>query len=47
MTRTSEELETETTSFLICKKLRLETRAAEYFAGYIKCDEDRQNFNYE
>jgi len=47
MTRTAEELEAETISFPICKKLGLETRAAEYLAGYIKCDEDLENFSYE
>jgi hypothetical protein len=40
-------LEAETVSFLICKKLGLETRAAEYIASFIKSDDDRQKFSYE
>jgi hypothetical protein len=47
LTRTAEELEAETISFLICKKLGLETRAAEYLAGYIKSDADMEDFSYE
>ncbi len=44
---TAEELEAETISFLICKKLGLETRAAEYLAGYITSDQDLEDFSYE
>lgn len=47
MTRTAEELEAETISFLICKKLGLETRAAEYLAGYISSDKDLEQFSHE
>ncbi len=47
LTRSAEELEAETISFLICKKLGLETKAAEYLAGYITCDEDLENFSHE
>lgn len=47
LTRTGEELEAETISFLICKKLGLETRAAEYIAAYIKSDKDLLQFSYE
>ena len=47
MTRTAEELEAETISFLICKKLGLETKAAEYLAGYISIDKDLEQFSYE
>jgi len=47
LTRTAEELEAETISFLICKKLGLETRAAEYLAGYIKSEADMEDFSFE
>lgn len=47
LTRTAEELEAETVSFLLCKKLGLETRAAEYIAGYIKNEDDLIKFSYE
>jgi hypothetical protein len=40
-------LEAETVSFLLCKKLGLETRAAEYIAAYIKSEEDLIKFSYE
>jgi hypothetical protein len=45
--RSAEELEAEVISFLICKKLGLETRAAEYIAGYIKNEDDLLQFSYE
>ena len=47
LTRTAEELEAETVSYLICKKFGLETRAAEYIAGYITKEEDLLKFSYE
>ncbi len=47
LSRTGEELEAETISFLICKKLGLETRAAEYLAGYISSDKDLEEFSHE
>lgn len=47
LTRTAEELEAETVSFLLCKKIGLETRAAEYIAAYIKSDDDLLKFSYE
>jgi predicted metallopeptidase len=47
LSRTGEELEAETISFLICKKLGLETRAAEYLAGYISSEKDLEEFSYE
>lgn len=47
MARTAEELEAETVSYLICHKLGLITKSAEYIAGYIKSDEDLLLFNYE
>lgn len=47
LSRTGEELEAETISFLICKKLGLETRAAEYLAGYILSDKDLEEFSHE
>ncbi|MBK9982649.1 MAG: hypothetical protein IPP15_09515 [Saprospiraceae bacterium] len=47
LTVTAQELEAETISFLICKKLGLETKAAEYLAGYIKSDKDLEEFSYE
>ncbi|MGB4849809.1 MAG: hypothetical protein WBP41_17925, partial [Saprospiraceae bacterium] len=43
----AQELEAETISFLICKKLGLETKAAEYLAGYIKSDKDLEEFSHE
>ena len=47
LSRTGEELEAETISFLICKKLGLETKAAEYLAGYITSDKDLEEFSHE
>lgn len=47
LTRTAEELEAETVSFLLCKKMGLETRAAEYIAGYITSEDDLLKFSYE
>jgi len=47
MARTTEELEAETVSYLICHKLGLMTQSAEYIAGYIKSDEDLLSFSYE
>jgi hypothetical protein len=47
MSRTTEELEAETVSYLICHKLGLITQSAEYIAGYIKSDEDLLSFSYE
>jgi len=43
----TQELEAETISFLICKKLGLETKAAEYLAGYIRSEKDLEEFSYE
>lgn len=45
--RTAEELEAETISYLICKKLGLQTKAAEYLAGYITSDKDLELFSHE
>lgn len=42
-----EELEAETISFLISKRLGLETRAAEYLAGYMESEKDLDEFSYE
>lgn len=47
LTRTAEELEAETVSYLICRKIGLESRAAEYIAGYITSDEDLKQFSHE
>lgn len=47
LSRTAEELEAETISFLICQKLGLQSRSAEYIAGYIKSDKDLIEFSYE
>jgi antirestriction protein ArdC len=47
LSRTAEELEAETVSFLLCKKLGLETRAAEYIAAYITNKDDLIKFSYE
>jgi tetratricopeptide (TPR) repeat protein len=44
---TVRELEAETVSFLISKKLGLETRSAEYIGTYITCEDDFINFDYE
>ena len=44
---TTEELEAETISYLICQKLGLESRSAEYIAGYIRNDNDLIEFSYE
>lgn len=47
LSKSAEELEAETVSFLICKKLGLESRSAEYIAGYIKDEQDLLSFSYE
>lgn len=47
LSTTVQELEAETISFLICKKLGLETRSAEYLAGYITKDKDLEEFSHE
>lgn len=47
LTMTAEELEAETVSYLICKKLGLTTSSAEYIAGYIKSEDDLIKFSYE
>ncbi len=47
LSRSAEELEAETISFLLCKKLGLETRSAEYIAGYITHENDLLQFSYE
>lgn len=47
LSRTAEELEAETISFLICKRLGLETKAAEYLSGYITSEQDLKEFSYE
>lgn len=47
LSRTASELEAETVSYLICRKLGLEGRSAEYIAGYITCEEDMKEFSYE
>lgn len=47
LSRTVEELEAETISFLITKRLGLESKAAEYLAAYITSDEDLEQFSYE
>jgi len=41
------EFEAETVSFLITKRLGLETRSAEYLAGYFKSEKDFLQFGYE
>lgn len=43
----TEELEAESVSYLICYKLKLETRSAEYIAGYIKDQSILWSFSYE
>ena len=47
LTRTAEELEAETISYLICKKLGIQTQAAQYLAGYITCNKDLEEFSHE
>ena len=47
LTRTAEELEAETVSFLVSKKMGLATNAAEYIAGYITSENDLIEFSYE
>jgi hypothetical protein len=47
LSRTAEELEAETVSYLICHKLGLQSRSAEYIAGYITCEKDLLEFSYE
>ena len=44
---TTEELEAETVSYLICSKLGLKTISAEYLGGYIRDEDDLLNFNFE
>jgi hypothetical protein len=43
----TEELEAETISYLICKKIGLESRSSEYLAGFIQNQDDLSNFSYE
>ena len=43
----TQELEAETISFLICKKIGLETRSAEYLAAFIPAEEGLSQFSYE
>ena len=47
LSRSVEELEAETVSFLLNKKQGLETIAAEYIAGYITSENDLIEFSYE
>ncbi|MEJ8756817.1 ImmA/IrrE family metallo-endopeptidase [Pontibacter sp. H259] len=47
ISRSAEELEAETISYLICKKLGLQSSSAEYIAGYITCETDLIEFSYE
>ncbi|MCK9436173.1 MAG: hypothetical protein M0Q12_03070 [Synergistaceae bacterium] len=47
LSRSAEELEAETVSFLLSKKLGLETNAAEYIAAYIRNESDLIEFSYE
>jgi len=47
LSRTAEELEAETVSYLISSKFGLETRSAEYIAGSIKDEKDLMRFSYE
>lgn len=47
MSRTAQELEAETVSYLICHKLGLITQSSEYIAGYITKDQDLLEFSYE
>lgn len=42
-----QELEAETISFLLCKKIDLQTSSAEYLAKFIKSEDDLLSFRYE
>lgn len=47
LTTSSKELEAETVSYLICHKLGIEIRAAEYLSRFIESEEDIYNFSFE
>ncbi|SMO77696.1 protein of unknown function [Saccharicrinis carchari] len=47
LNQNAEELEAETVSYLILKRLGLTSKSAEYIAGYIKSDSLLQEVNYE
>ncbi len=47
LSKTGRELEAETISYLICKKLGLQPNSAEYLASYIKSPSDLKEFSYE
>jgi predicted metallopeptidase len=47
LSNSAEELEAETISYLICKKLGLSTKSEEYLADYINSDKDLREFSYE
>lgn len=47
LTRSAMELEAEAVSYLICKKLELNSSSSEYIAGYITSDQDLVQFDYE
>ena len=45
--RTTQELEAETVSFLVCSRVGLITNASDYLAGYITSNKNLEEFNYE
>ena len=47
ISRSTEELEAETVSYLISTKLRLIPRSEEYIAGYLKNIDDLMQMSYE
>jgi len=47
LSRTTEELEAETVSFLVCSRIGLISNAPDYLAGYIKTEKDLEFFSYE
>lgn len=47
LSKNAEEVEAETVSYLICHRLGLETRSAEYLAGYFVDDEVRKQISIE
>ncbi|KPP95113.1 MAG: phage protein of unknown function DUF955 [Bacteroidetes bacterium HLUCCA01] len=47
LSKSAAELEAETVSYLICKKIGIEAQSAEYIAGYIKSENDLIQFSYE
>ncbi len=47
LSKNVQELEAETVSYLICHRLGLETKSAEYLASYLNDDHDRNQISIE